>query len=161
MTAIINFLKSYLSKELVTILVSMIPLIELKGSIPIGMGLGLNYTQAFIYSFIGSTIPAFFIVFFISYIFKILRHIKFFDKLINKITEKTMEKRQQIDKYGYLGLFIFVAIPLPGTGVWSGGLLSYLLDLNKTKSFVLIAIGNLVAGLIITLLSRGAFSIFA
>lgn len=160
MTAIIDFFKNTFTPQMAVLLISVLPLIELRGAIPVGTSLGLKYNESFLLSFIGSSIPPIFIVYLIGYVFIILRKINFFDKLISKITEKTLSKRKQIDKYGYLGLFLFVAIPLPGTGVWSGALLSHLLLMNKVKSLIVVILGNLAAGIIVTALTVGIGYLF-
>lgn len=157
---IIDFLRKHLSPEVVTLLISFVPLIELRGAIPIGMALGLPYLKSVVVSFLGSSIPPIFIVYFIGHIFNILRKLKFMDRLITKIEEKTIKKKDQIEKYGYIGLMLFVGIPLPGTGAWSGSLLAYLLKLDKKKSLIAITAGNLLAAIIIFAVSGTLFSIF-
>lgn len=160
MNAVIEFFKKNFTKEVAVLILSMFPIIELRGAIPLGLGLGMDYKNSFLISFIGSSIPALPIVFLIGYVFLILRKINFFDKLISKITIKTLSKRSQIDKYGYIGLFFFVAIPLPGTGVWTGALISHLLNMNKIKSIITIILGNLAAGIIVSIVSGGVMSLF-
>lgn len=156
---IINFLKNNISSEFAIAIISMVPIVELRGAIPLGIGLGMPFTRAVIISYIGSTIPAFFIILLIGYVFKILRKIKFMDKLINKINEKTLKNKYKIEKYGYWGLLLFVGIPLPGTGIWTGSLLSHLLNMDKKKSFVAVALGNVLAGLIIAIVSGTFFNL--
>src|SRR5699024_656162 len=89
MSKIINFLKSHLSKELAVIIISMLPIVELRGAIPIGVSLGLGMKKSFVLSYLGSIIPSIFIILLINWVFKILSHIGFFDRLIKKINEKT------------------------------------------------------------------------
>lgn len=161
MSSIINnitqFFRTFFSPELTVAIVSMIPFIELRGAIPIGVAMGLPIKTAIIISLIGSTIPAILIIYLIGYVFDILRHIQFMDRLITKINVKTLSKREQIEKFGYIGLILFVGIPLPGTGAWSGSLLAHLLNLDKKKSILSIALGNMVAAIIISTLSYGIF----
>lgn len=157
--AIVNFLRKYFTVEVITVIISMIPLIELRGSIPIGIGLGLPYLESVLLSFVGSSIPPIFIIWLIGYIFDILRVIPFMDRLITKINTRVYNKREQIEKYGYLGLILFVGIPLPGTGAWSGSLLAYLLKLDKFKALLSVIVGNAIAAVIMTLLSGALFSI--
>lgn len=159
MNAIVEFFKANFTKEMAVILISMLPIIELRGAIPIAMSMGMTYKKSFLLSFVGSSIPAILIVYLIGYIFKLLRKINFFDRFILKISEKTLSKRDQIDKYGYFGLYLFVAIPLPGTGVWTGSLLSYLLEMNKPKAVLAVVLGNLTAGIIVTAISGGIMSL--
>lgn len=156
---VVNFFRKYFTKEVTVALISMLPLIELRGSIPVGIGLGLDYIPTVLISFIGSSIPAFFIIWFIGHIFDILRHIEFMDRLITRINERVYNKRDQIEKYGYLGLLLFVGIPLPGTGAWSGSLLAYLLKLNKPKALLAVIGGNALAATIMTILSGAVFRV--
>ena len=115
--------------------------------------LDMNPFVGFIISFIGNIIPIPFILLLINWIFELLKKVPVINKLVYWLEEKTLKKRDKIDKYGVWGLLLFVAIPLPGTGGWTGALLASLLHLDKKKSFGVIAIGVFIAGLIITLLS--------
>ncbi|MDO5027091.1 MAG: small multi-drug export protein [Tissierellia bacterium] len=160
MNAIIEFFKTNFTKEVAVFLLSMIPIVELRGAIPVALSLDLDYKSSFLISFIGSSIPAILIVYLIGYVFILLRKINFFDRLIDKITKKALLKRDKIDKYGYWGLFLFVAIPLPGTGVWTGSLISHLLNMNKIKSIITVIIGNLTAGIIVSIISGGIMYLF-
>lgn len=160
MQTIITFIEANFTKEIATILLSMVPIIELRGAIPLGMGLGLTYSKSLILSIIGASIPPIFIIFLIEYVFKLLRRFDFFDKLITNINLKTLTKKDKINKYGYLGLMLFVGIPLPGTGAWTGTLLAVLMNLNKAKSLIAIFAGNILAGLIVATISGGIFSLF-
>ena len=103
--------------------------------------------------FTGNILPIPFILLLINWIFKVLKKVPGINKAIFWLENKTMQKRDKIDKYGIWGLLIFVAIPLPGTGGWTGALLASLLELDKKKSFLVISLGVFIAGLIITVLS--------
>lgn len=142
------------------ILTAALPIIELRGAIPFGISLGLNPIHAALLAFIGSMIPVPFILFGIRPIFNYLRKTKLFRKMINKLTDKSMTKSGKIQKYSYWGLLIFVDIPLPGTGVWSGSLAAALLDMRFKWAFPTIFIGNLIAGILIMILSHGFVSVF-
>ena len=107
----------------------------------------------FIISFLGNILPIPFILLLINWIFDVLKKVPGINKLVYWLEDKTLKKRDKIDKYGVWGLLIFVAIPLPGTGGWTGALLASLLHLDKKKSFFVISIGVFIAGLIITVLS--------
>lgn len=157
---IIDFFINHVTKELAVLIIAMLPLIELRGAIPVGVALGVPMSEAIFISYLGSTIPAIFIVYLIGYVFKILRKINFMDRLITKINHKTMSKKEQIEKYGYWGLMLFVGIPLPGTGAWSGALLSHLLNLGKKRSILAIALGNAIAAIIMAFLSGAIKFIF-
>lgn len=141
--------------QAITGLISMIPLLELRGSILVAGLLKLPLIQTYISAVIGNMIPIPFILMFIQAIFNWMKGVKCLSKIPLKLEEKVMKKSDQIQKYGYFGLFLFVAIPLPGTGAWTGSLLAVLLGLNRKKSFFFILLGVMCAGLIMTLVSYG------
>ena len=144
------------SPQIITVFISMIPLLELRGSIVIAGGiLKLPFIQTFIAAVIGNMIPIPFILLFIKKIFDWMKKVKCLKKIPTKIEEKAMKKSEQIEKYGYLGLLLFVAIPLPGTGAWTGSLLATLLNLKTGKSLISIFLGVCTAGLIMSLLAFG------
>lgn len=162
-TALTNTLNAHnVHPQVITFLISMIPLLELRGSIIVAgsvlKGLNLPFYQTFIAAVIGNMLPIPFILLFIEKIFDWMKKTKKLSKLPLWIEAKAMKKSDQIKKYGYLGLFLFVAIPLPGTGAWTGSLLSVLFRLNRKKSLLFIFLGVLTAGLIMTLISYGAIN---
>ena len=120
MEEIIKQLLDFLSIELTVILTAALPVIELRGAIPVGIALGLSPIHSLILSFIGSMIPVPIILFTIRPIFNYLKRTKMFKNLVHRLTKKSLNKSGNIKKYGVWGLILFVAIPLPGTGVWSG-----------------------------------------
>lgn len=160
MQILLQQLLSFVSIELTVMITSALPVIELRGAIPIGISLGLSPIHSTILSFIGSMIPVPFILFTIRPIFNYLKTTKTFEKLANRLTDKSMDGSGKIQKYGYWGLLLFVAIPLPGTGVWSGSLAAALLDMRFKLAFPTIFVGNLIAGILIMLLSHGVVSVF-
>ena len=89
-----------------------------------------------------------------------MKQTKLFEKLVNKLTTRSLEKSGDVQKYGYLGLFIFVAIPLPGTGVWSGSLIASLLNMRFKYAFPAIVLGNVIASIAIMVLSFGVVTVF-
>ena len=141
-------------------LTAALPIIELRGAIPVGISLGLSPIHATLISLVGSMIPVPFILFTIRPIFNYLKTTKIFKKLVHKLTDKSMDKSGKIQKYGAWGLLIFVAIPLPGTGVWSGSLAAALLDMRFKWTFPAILVGNIIAAVIIMGLSNEAFKMF-
>ncbi len=160
MEILLNRLLNFLSIELTVMLTAALPVIELRGAIPVGISLGLTPTHATILSFIGSMIPVPFILFTIRPIFNYLKTTRTFRKLVNKITDRSLRNHsEKIYKYGAWGLLILVAIPLPGTGVWTGSLVAALLDMRFKLAFPAILIGNFIAGVLILLLSNGVFSL--
>ena len=143
----------------------MVPLIELRGAVPIGTGLGLPWHWTLIVSIIGNCLPIPVILIFVKAVLTWMRgtDVKIFGKftvsgskigLFNKISgwlfEKADKNRPKIDKYGAWGLFLFVAIPLPGTGAWTGALVASIFDMKKSKSYISIFSGVITAGLIMT-----------
>lgn len=154
-------LLDFISIEFTVMLTAALPIIELKGAIPVGISLGLSPIHAFILSFIGSMIPVPIILFTIRPIFNYLKKTKIFRDMIHTLTDKSLSKSGNIQKYGVWGLFIFVAIPIPGTGVWTGSLIASLLDMRFKWAFPAILIGNLIAGILIMGLSNSVFKVFS
>ena len=141
--------------QVIVFIVSMIPILELRGSILAAGFMDVSFLQTYIVAVIGNLLPIPFILLFITKIFDWMKTTKSLGKIAIKLENKTLSKREQIDKYGAFGLFLFVAIPLPGTGAWTGSLLAALLGMKPIKSFISIALGVLAAGLIMSLLSFG------
>lgn len=127
---------------LATFFISMVPIIELRGAIPVGvLTFHLSYFEAFIISFIGNILPVYFIVKYIRPIFDLLGKIKFLKKIIDWATDKATKKIAESDKLKkatLLGVFLFVAIPVPGTGAWMGSLIANFLDLEPKKAVPII-----------------------
>ena len=146
-----------LYKYIVVFFVSMVPLIELRGAVPIGTGLGLPWHYTLIVSIIGNCLPIPFILFFVKKILAWMRtcNVKLFARVSNWLFEKAEKNRPKIEKYASFGLFLFVAIPLPGTGAWTGALVASVFDMNKRKASLSIFGGVLTAGIIMTLISQG------
>jgi uncharacterized membrane protein len=157
-----NFLwKTFWGQILMTFLVSMVPIVELRGALPMATGAGLDWKIAIPVAIIGNIVPVPFIIGFIKKIFVWMRkQNNFFGKIVDKLENKAFSKRETIDKYGPWGLWIFVAIPLPGTGAWTGALIAALLDIPLKKSFPAIATGVITAGIIVAFVSYGAAALF-
>ncbi len=157
-----NFLwKTFWGQILMTFLVSMVPIIELRGALPMATGAGLDWRIAIVVAIIGNLVPVPFIIMFIRKIFAWMRkQNNFFGKVVEKLENKAFSKRDTIDKYGPWGLWLFVAIPLPGTGAWTGALIAALLDIPLKKSFPAIATGVITAGIIVAFVSYGAAAVF-
>ncbi len=149
--------KTLWGKIVLTFLVSMVPIVELRGAIPIATGAGLDWRIAIIVAIIGNMIPVPFIIIFIKKIFALMRKMSVkFDKLVTKMENKAFSKRDVIDKYGPWGLYFFVAVPLPGTGAWTGSLIAAMLDIPLKKAFPAVALGVVTAGIIVAFVSYGA-----
>lgn len=153
MQSLINFIRLTFSNEIALLIISMLPLVELKGSIPIGLAMGFKPINAYLYSIIGSSIPAIFIILWIMPIFSYMKKKNKLKKIVVCAEKKAKKKEEKIKKYEYLGLFLFVAIPLPGTGVWMRSLIASILGLNKKKSLLIVCLGNVIAGIIIYIFS--------
>ena len=154
---ILNWLTTTADGEFIfTVLVSMIPVVELRGGIPFGVAAGLSVPAAYLAAVIGNLLPVPFIIVYIRRIFQWLRrHFPKLNKMVDALERKAHLKGRLVTKYKYLGLAIFVAIPLPGTGAWTGALAAAFLDMPLRKAIPSVTIGVLVAGIIISLLTFG------
>ena len=142
---------------LLTFLVAMVPVVELRGAIPFGVVRGLNIWTAIIASVLGNLVPVPFIILFIRRIFAWMRaHMPKLDGLVTRMEKKAEKNRAAVEKYAFWGLAILVAIPLPGTGAWTGALIAALLDLRLKLAVPAITAGVFLAGIIISLLTYGA-----
>lgn len=129
------------------------PISELRGAIPLAiLKFKFPLWKAFILSIIGNTIPVIFLISFLRLIEKYSFKIKFLDKIFNFLKKRALKRKKIYEKYEIFGIYLFVAIPLPFTGAWTGCLLSYLLMLNPLKAFISIFFGIITAGLIVSLI---------
>lgn len=143
-----------------TFFVSMLPVIELRGAIPIGISEGLGFYQAFIIAIVGNLVPVPFIVLFIRTIFNWLRDKSIaLNRLVERLEHKAHAKKEIVEKYEWWGLVLLVAIPLPGTGAWTGALVAAILDMRLKRAFPAIAMGVLIAGIIVLFISYGASAV--
>lgn len=159
------FLKITDNAKIITLFLSMFPLIELKGAIPVGVGLGLNTVTSALLAYAGSSLIVIPLFFLLIPIFNLLKKIKFIKKFVEKIESVFERKAEELAKKAngeaedkrrkmlIWGLFVFVAIPLPMTGVWTGTAIAVFLNMKFKDSFLPLVLGNLVAGTIITLLT--------
>ena len=144
-----------------TMLVSMSPVVELRGGIPFGVAAGLPVWAAFLAAMIGNLIPVPFIIVYIRRIFQWMRRrLPRLDGLVDRLEQKAHLKGKRVTKYKYLGLALFVAIPLPGTGAWTGSLAAAFLDMPLRKALPSVILGVLAAGLVISIVSYGIVSLF-
>ena len=138
------------------LIIAMTPVLELRGAIPIGVASGINIYLTILISIIGNLIPVPFILLFIKSIFKFIR--KYFNKLsiiVDKLEKRASEKSDIVHKYEMLGLMILVAVPLPGTGAWTGSLVAALLNMPVKRAFPPIAGGVLIAAFIVSAITYG------
>lgn len=144
-----------------TILVSMVPVVELRGGIPFGVTLGLPVWAAYLAAIIGNILPVPFILVYIRRIFQWMRRkLPRLNRLVDKLEKKAHLKGQKVTKYKYLGLLLFVAIPLPGTGAWTGALAAAFLNMPLRKALPSIFAGVLIAGVAVSILTFGVASLF-
>lgn len=148
-------LGQYIPAELVTFFVSLLPVLECRGGIIVGRLLGLPLAETVIISMLGNILPIPFILLFIKKIFKWLKPTKFFGKFVNRIEEHAMKKSDALKQGEFLGLMLFVGIPLPGTGAWTGAMISALLGIRIKKSILPIFLGVIMASVIISLIMYG------
>lgn len=155
-----NFL-GFFPDWFVVVFISMLPFVELRLSIPVAIGLyGMDPVYAFIISVIGNLIPIPFILLFLGTAEKWLssryeRWDRFFKWLFSRTRDRASDN---IRKYEMIGLALYVAIPLPVTGAWTGALIAYVFDLDIKRSFISITAGVIVAGVIVTLVMVGVIS---
>ena len=144
-----------LGRTAFTMLVSMVPVVELRGGVPFGAALGLPLWGAFLAGFAGNILPLPFIVVYIRRIFQWMRRrLPRLERLVDRLERKAHLKGRTVTKYQYLGLYIFVAIPLPGTGGWTGALIAALLGMRLRRALPPIFAGVATAGVITTFLTH-------
>ena len=160
----LELIESYfagINKALAVFIVSMMPVVELRGAIPFGVSLGLDWREVYILSVIGNTIPVPFIILFFRPLIEYMDKTKLFGKLASKLRHRTNSKIKDLNKYKMLGLFLFVAIPLPGTGAWTGSAIAALLKMRVKHSFWPIFAGVLSAGILMMGISYGFGELFS
>jgi len=140
----------------------MLPITELRGSIPLGFAMGLPAESTFFWALIGNALPCFFILWVLGPISVFLmRHSRFFEAFFTKLFEKTKTKHEQtVTKYGAIFLLVFVAIPIPGSGAWTGCLLAFLFGIKYWKAMSCITAGIAIADLLVTLSIKGVIVFF-
>lgn len=143
-------------KTLLTFLISMLPVVELRGGLPAGVAMGLPIPAAFLASLLGNMLPVPFLILFVRPVFKWVRvHIPALGGFVSRLETRAQEKSKNVVRYQTWGLFIFVAIPLPGTGAWTGALIAAILNMRLKRAVPVILLGVMAAGLIITVLTYG------
>ncbi len=147
----------FMPPQLAVLLISMFPIVELRGGIPLARILELPLFQAIFFSVLGNIIPIPFILLFIRKIFAWLRPTKHFGKLIAKLEKRAMNKSDSIANAEFWGLAIFVGVPLPGTGGWTGALIAALLEIDIKKASLAILLGIAMAATIVGFISYGIF----
>lgn len=161
-TDMISWLTSTnLGRIIATFVISMFPIVELRLGIPYGVGFGLHPLVAMLAAMAGNLLPIPFILLLLDKILEFMKRCRgFIGKAANWLEEKAYSKQDTIEKYKALGLIILVAIPLPGTGAWTGALVATVLRINRKTAFPCIVAGVIIAGIVVTVLSYGVKSLF-
>lgn len=150
-----------LGNLILTFLVAMVPVIELRGAIPFGVARGVGLWPAIIAAILGNLLPVPFIIMFIKRIFAWMRTWnKGFNELVNKMEAKAEGKKETVRRYAFWGLVLLVAIPLPGTGAWTGSLVAAMMDMSVKKAFPAIALGVVIAAVVISAITYGVTVVF-
>lgn len=152
-TWIVNAFGGVLSEEALVFVISMCPILELRGGLVAAALFGIEIWKAIAICVIGNMIPVPFILLLITRIFDWMKQTKTLRPMVEKLENKAMSKKDQIEKYEFWGLMLFVGIPLPGTGAWTGSLIAALLGMRFKKAFPAVMLGILMATIIMTTLS--------
>ncbi len=144
-------------KEILVFIISLLPILELRGGLLAAALIGLDPVKSYIISIVGNVLPVPFILLLITKILSWMREskVKLFNKVANWLDEKVEKHKGQIEKFGYLGVILFVGIPLPGTGAWTGSLIASVLNMDRKKTFLAVMVGIFMASIIMMLVSFG------
>ena len=158
-----DFFLNTVGEELCVLFCSMIPIIELRGAIPMGAIFGMPWWQSYILAVIGNMLPVPFILLLIKAVIGWMAKskVKFFNKIADFLLKRVEKRRDKIEKYSFWGVCLFVAVPLPVTGAWTGSLVAAMIDMKFWKALLSCLLGVMIAGVIMTLISYGAVAIFA
>ena len=142
------------SKELVVLIIAALPILELRGALPVAINLfNFPWYYALLLAIVGNLLPVPFILLFLDTASRLLSKVAFFERILKWLFERTRRRGKVIERYERIGLMLFVAIPLPITGAWTGSLAAVLFGLKFKHAFLSIFIGILIAGIIVTCLS--------
>ena len=160
--AIERFFLEIVGEELCVMICSMVPIIECRGAVPMGAILGLPWWQTMLFAIVGNFLPVPFILLFIRKILVWMRRsrVKLFARVATWVDAKAEKHKEKIEKYSYLGVMIFVAIPFPGTGAWTGTLIASVLKMDFKKSMLAAFAGVVIATTIMTLGAYGVVGLF-
>ena len=153
MSWVISALSGHVSREMIVFIISMVPILELRGGLLAASVLNINITRALWICIIGNIIPVPFILLLITPVFNWMKGTKTFKPLVDKLENRAMSRKDQIEKYEFWGLVLFVGIPLPGTGAWTGSLIAALLGMKFKKAFPAVIVGICMATVIMWFIS--------
>lgn len=154
-TWFMEVLEGKISREMIVFIISMVPILELRGGLLAASFLNINIVRAVWFCVIGNIIPVPFILLLITPVFNWLKSTRTFRPMVEKLESRAMGKSEQIEKYQFWGLVLFVGIPLPGTGAWTGSLIASLLGVKFKKAFPAVLLGIVLATVIMSILSYG------
>ena len=162
-SAIQNFFLNTVGEKLCVLFCSMIPIIELRGAIPMGAIFGMPWWQSYILSVIGNMLPVPIILLFVKAVLNFMArsNVKLFNKVADFLFKRVDKRRGKIEKYSFWGVCLFVAVPLPVTGAWTGSLVAAMIDMKFWKALLSCLLGVMIAGVVMTLVSYGVVAIFA
>lgn len=152
---IVSELGKTISKEMIVFIISLMPILELRGGLIAAALLKIPYVKAAIICIIGNILPIPFILLFLNKIFAAMEKWKPTEKLVKFFKDRAIKNKAKIDKYGFWGLVLFVGIPLPGTGAWTGSLVASVFNMDIKKSALAIFIGIILAFIIMSIVSYG------
>ncbi|MBO4216935.1 MAG: small multi-drug export protein [Clostridia bacterium] len=153
--SISDFFLNTVGRELCVFFCAMLPIIELRGAIPLGTAFGMPLWQTFFIALAGNLLPVPFILLLIRWIIGLMKKIPFMKRFAEWLEKKAENRREKVEKAEFWGLFLLVAIPLPGTGAWTGSLVAAVLGMKYWKSFFAIVLGVITAGIVVLLISYG------
>ena len=148
-------LNGRISREMIVFVISMVPILELRGGLLAARVLEINIVRAIWFCVVGNIIPVPFILLLITPVFNWLKKTRIFRPMVEKLETRAMGKSEQIEKYQFWGLVLFVGIPLPGTGAWTGSLIASLLGVKFKKAFPAVLLGIVMATVIMSVVSYG------
>ena len=154
-SSISDFFLNTVGKELCVFFCSMIPIIELRGAIPLGAAFGMPPLQTYLLSVLGNMVPVPFILLFIKAVIRLMQKTKVFAGFANWLLSKAEKNKEKISKYGFWGVAVFIMIPLPGTGAWTGSLVAAVPDMPFWKAMLSALLGVMAAGVIMSFISYG------
>ena len=152
---IVNILSKTFSKEMIVFIISLMPLLELRGGLIAATLLKIPYMRAAIICILGNVLPIPFILLFLNKIFDLMEKWEPTKKIVRYFKDKAIKNKPKIDKYGLLGLILFVGIPLPGTGAWTGALVASVFNMDIKKASIGIFLGIILAFIIMSIVSYG------
>ena len=158
--AIEAFFLETVGREWCVFCCSLLPIIELRGAIPLGATLGLPLWQSFVLGVVGNLLPVPFILLLIRWGLDVMKKVRGLCRIAEWLERKVQTKREKVEKYAFWGLLLFVAIPLPGTGAWTGSLIAGVTGMPFRRAMISTVGGVLLAGVIMSLISYGVVAVF-